>query len=165
MRCVLWAQDQPVWQVPSSCTNNLKCTTKPILMIPDFQPIEPRIIVIEKGSKWAHTVCLVLCWIQKPYRSSFRTGKKRPDFPVERWVEKEQMLVLTENAGRSLPAMPPELHDMGKPIISIAKFQKWLAENCESRGIEVLDCNCGVVTALQRGQNTGCGCSLSGSRH
>ena len=110
---------------------------------PDFQPIEPRIIVIEKGSEVGSHGVSGAVLDPKALQELVPDWKERPDFPVERWVEKEQMLVLTENAGFSLPAMPPELHDMGKPIISIAKFQKWLAENCESRGIEVLTATAG----------------------
>ena len=48
------------------------------------------------------------------------------------------MLMLTETSGFTIPVMPPEFHDHGKPIISIAKFQTWLAERCEERGIEIL---------------------------
>ena len=57
---------------------------------------------------------------------------------MERFVEREAMLMLTETSGFTIPVMPPEFHDHGKPIISIAKFQTWLAERCEERGIEIL---------------------------
>ena len=45
-------------------------------------------------------------------------------FPVERFVEREAMLMLTETSGFTIPVMPPEFHDHGKPIISIAKFKR-----------------------------------------
>ena len=67
------------------------------------------------------------------------SGWKEDDtFPVERFVERESMLMLSETSGFTIPIMPPEFHDTGKPIISIARFQTWLAERCEERGIEVL---------------------------
>ena len=53
------------------------------------------------------------------------------------------MMVLTEKGGFSLPAMPPELNDHGKPIISIAKFQGWLAERAEERDIEIITATAG----------------------
>ena len=65
--------------------------------------------------------------------------KEREDFPLEQWVERESMIALTsETAGIEWPFLPPELHDTGKPIISIAKFQRWLADNASERGIEIL---------------------------
>ena len=55
------------------------------------------------------------------------------------------MLLLTEKSGFGLPAMPPEFHDTGKPIISIARFQQWLAEKAEERGVEII-----TATAAQQ---------------
>ncbi len=54
---------------------------------------------------------------------------------VERTVEEETFLVLTETLCIPAPAMPPGLEDHGNPIISIAKLQKWLAVKAEEMGI------------------------------
>ena len=59
--------------------------------------------------------------------------KQDPSF-VERYVEKETFLTLTRTLAIPAPMMPPGLEDHGNPIISIAKFQKWLAAQAEARG-------------------------------
>ena len=54
---------------------------------------------------------------------------------VERHVEQETFLVLTKRFSAPAPMMPPGMEDHGNPIISIAKFQKWLAAQAEARGL------------------------------
>jgi acetyl/propionyl-CoA carboxylase alpha subunit len=56
---------------------------------------------------------------------------------VERYVEEETFVVLTDKLAFEAPAMPPGLGDHGLPIISIARFQKWLAGMAEERGLTV----------------------------
>jgi electron-transferring-flavoprotein dehydrogenase len=60
--------------------------------------------------------------------------KMEPTF-VERHVEEETFLVMTEKFAFPAPMMPPGMADHGNPIISIAKFQKWLAAQAEARGV------------------------------
>ncbi|MFZ5480916.1 MAG: 4Fe-4S dicluster domain-containing protein [Myxococcota bacterium] len=60
--------------------------------------------------------------------------KRDPNF-VERHVEEETFLVLTEKLAVPAPMMPPGMEDHGLPIISIAKLQKWLAAMAEERGV------------------------------
>ena len=57
-----------------------------------------------------------------------------PSF-VERYVEDETFVVLTEKMAFPAPMMPPGLSDHGLPIISIAKLQKWLAARAEEAGV------------------------------
>ena len=40
--------------------------------------------------------------------------------------ERESMLMLTETSGFTIPVMPPEFHDHGKPIISTLLRLGWL---------------------------------------
>lgn len=54
---------------------------------------------------------------------------------VERYVEEETFLVMTEKMAFPAPLMPPGLGDHGLPIISIAKLQKWLCAQAEARGL------------------------------
>ncbi len=61
--------------------------------------------------------------------------KSQDPYFVERHVEKETFLVLTPKHSVPAPMMPPGMEDHGQPIISIAKFQKWLAAQAEARGI------------------------------
>ena len=106
---------------------------------PKLQHIkEPKIFILEKGSEvGSHGISgAVLDPIA--LTELIPDWKERDDFPLEMWVEQEKMLLLTENSGFALPVMPPEFHDMGKPIISIAKFQRWLGDIATERGIEVM---------------------------
>ena len=63
--------------------------------------------------------------------------RDRDDFPLERWVEEEEMVYLTKTGSIKAPLMPPPLHDKGMPIISIGRFQKWLAEIAEEKGVMI----------------------------
>jgi electron-transferring-flavoprotein dehydrogenase len=62
--------------------------------------------------------------------------ERSPDF-VERTVEEETFVVLTETMGFPGPMMPPGMEDHGNPIISIAKFQRWLAAIAEEKGVTI----------------------------
>jgi len=46
-------------------------------------------------------------------------------------------VVLTDTLALEAPSMPPGLADHGLPIISIARFQKWLAGIAEEKGLTV----------------------------
>ena len=70
--------------------------------------------------------------------------RKREDFPLERWVEREQMVLLTEKSAFPAPLMPPDMSDHGKPIVSIGKFQKWLAAIAEEEGVMIFPGFAGV---------------------
>lgn len=60
--------------------------------------------------------------------------RRDPSF-VEDRVTNETFVVLTEKHGFPAPTMPPGMSDHGSPIISIAKFQKWLAAIAEEMGV------------------------------
>ncbi len=77
-----------------------------------------------------------------------------PSF-VERHVEKETFLVLTPKHGFPAPMMPPGMEDHGQPIISIAKFQKWLAAQAEARGLMMFPGFAGTELLYENGQVAG----------
>jgi len=118
--------------------NELADTDQNIKAIPDV-----KIIVLEKGSDVGSHAISGAVLDPKALNELYPGWKEDDSFPVERFVEREQMLLLTKTTGFGLPIMPPEFHDMGKPIISIAKFQKWLAERAEERGIEIITATAG----------------------
>jgi electron-transferring-flavoprotein dehydrogenase len=98
---------------------------------------EPMIAILEKGSRvGAHQLSgavldpIALDEIMPDWR-------EREDFPVERFVEKDDMVFLTNGAHIRAPWVPPEMNNMGKPIISLGKLCAWLAEQCEERGIMI----------------------------
>jgi electron-transferring-flavoprotein dehydrogenase len=98
----------------------------------------PMICVIEKGSSvGAHQLSgavldpIALDELVPDWRS-------REDFPVERYVEREEMVLLTKDRAFPAPWIPPELHNHGKPILSLGRFCQWLAAIAESKGVNVL---------------------------
>ena len=104
---------------------------------------DPKIIVLEKGSDVGSHGISGAVLDPRALDELYPGWKEDETFPVERFVEREQMLVLSETASFGLPIMPPEFHDHGKPIIPIARFQTWLAERAEERGIEIITATAG----------------------
>ncbi len=98
---------------------------------------EPTIALIEKGSEIGSHAVSGAVMDPRALDELIPDWKKRnPDF-VERYVEEETFVVLTDKLAFEAPAMPPGLGDHGLPIISIARFQKWLVGMAEERGLTV----------------------------
>ncbi len=102
----------------------------------DSQMEEPMICLIEKGSEIGSHAISGAVLDPRALEELLPDWRDR-DFPVERWVEHEEMIYLTEKGAMKAPMMPPPLHDMGMPIISIGRFQKWLAEIAEEKGVMI----------------------------
>jgi electron-transferring-flavoprotein dehydrogenase len=106
------------------------------------KPGEPlsdlQIFVVEKGSQvGAHQLSGAVL-DPKALDELVPDWRTREDFPVERFVEREEMVMLTEDKALPLPWIPPELHNEGKPILSLGRFCQWLATQLEPRGVTVL---------------------------
>jgi electron-transferring-flavoprotein dehydrogenase len=104
---------------------------------------EPMIALIEKGSEiGSHAISgavldpRALDELVPEWATQGAPGSGDP-CPIERTVEHEEMVFLTETLAIPGPMMPPGLEDHGLPIISIAKFQKWLAGIAESKGVMI----------------------------
>ena len=97
---------------------------------------EPMIALIEKGSEvGSHGISGAV--LDTRALDELIPDWKDRDFPVERYVEHEEMVFLTEKHAAKGPLMPPPLVDHGRPIISIARFQKWLAGIAEEKGVNI----------------------------
>ena len=106
---------------------------------------EPMIGLIEKGSEVGSHGISGAVLDPRALDELIPDWKDDSSFPLERYVEREAMLMLADaDRGFPLPFMPPEFHDKGKPIVSIAKFQKWLAEKAEEKGVMVFPGFAGV---------------------
>ncbi|MEQ1570511.1 MAG: electron transfer flavoprotein-ubiquinone oxidoreductase [Myxococcota bacterium] len=98
----------------------------------------PMVVVIEKGSQvGAHQLSgavvdpITLNELVPDWRA-------REDFPVERFVEREEMVYLTPTRAVASPWIPPELHNHGKPIVSLGRLCQWLSGIAEAKGVNVL---------------------------
>jgi electron-transferring-flavoprotein dehydrogenase len=98
---------------------------------------EPMILIIEKGSEvGAHQLSGAVL-DPRTLDELIPDWRDRSDFPVERYVERDDLVYLTEGSALQAPWVPPEMHNMGKPIISLGMFCKWLAEIAEEKGVNI----------------------------
>jgi electron-transferring-flavoprotein dehydrogenase len=98
---------------------------------------EPTIALIDKGSEIGSHAISGAVMDPRALDELVPDWRQREDFPLERWVEEEQMVFLTETQLLPGPMMPPGLQDHGLPIISIGRFQKWLAGIAEEKGVMI----------------------------
>jgi electron-transferring-flavoprotein dehydrogenase len=57
--------------------------------------------------------------------------------PIESYVKDEEVHILTSESSIKLPVIPPPFENHGNAIISISKFNKWLASICEQEGVNI----------------------------
>ena len=99
---------------------------------------EPMICLIEKGSEIGSHQLSGAVMDPKALAELIPDWKERDDFPVERWVEREEMVMLRPGGGKfKAPWLPPEMQNHGKPIISLGKLCKWLGEIAEEKGVNI----------------------------
>lgn len=99
---------------------------------------EPMIVVLEKGSEvGAHQLSGAVL-DPRALSELIPDWRERDDFPVERFVEEEDMAILLPGGKtQQMPWIPPELINHGKPIVSLGRFAAWLAEIAEEKGINI----------------------------
>jgi electron-transferring-flavoprotein dehydrogenase len=101
------------------------------------EPIyDPEICIIEKGDFVGAHILSGAVMDPKAIKELM------PDFieqgcPVDAEVTKDCFWYLTEGGGISSPIIPPPLKNKGKYIISLSKMCEWLAEKCESVGVNI----------------------------
>lgn len=57
--------------------------------------------------------------------------------PLDSEVKTDAVYYLSQSSATKLPMTPPPFHNAGNYIISISKFNRWLAQQCESKGINI----------------------------
>ena len=98
---------------------------------------EPMIMIIEKGSEvGAHQMSGAV--MDPRAITELMPDWKERGFPVERYVDSEAMVFLTEDTHIEAPWLPPELINHGKPIVSLGKVCAWMAEVAEELGVQIL---------------------------
>lgn len=106
---------------------------------------EPMIILIEKGSEVGQHQLSGAVMDPRALAEVIPDWREREDFPVERWVEREEMVLLTPDGEHiEAPWIPPELHNEGKPIISLGKLCAWLGGIAEEKGVNIFPGFAGV---------------------
>lgn len=114
------------------------------------QPIaDPMIVVIEKASEiGAHSFSGA---VMNP--SALR--EMIPDFlsqgcPVDSEVKKDAVYYLGGDYAIKAPITPPPFHNEGNYIVSISKVNRWLAQKCEEKGVNIFP-GFAAVEALYEG--------------
>jgi len=98
---------------------------------------EPMIAVLEKGSRvGAHQLSGAIL-DPRALAELIPDWKDREDFPVERYVEREEMVFLTNASKIKAPWLPKELINHGKPIVSLGRLCEWLGEIAEEKGVNI----------------------------
>lgn len=70
--------------------------------------------------------------------------------PIETLVVEDAVHYLTQKSSFKLPLTPPPFHNVGKSIISVSKMNRWLASQCESKGVNIFP-GFAAVEALYEG--------------
>ena len=110
---------------------------------------EQMIMVIEKGSEiGAQSVSGA---VMNPQA----LAKLMPDFrergaPIECEVTRDAVYYLGRDFKLKLPIVPPPFRNEGHLMISLSKFNRWLGQECEARGIHVFP-GFAAVEALYEG--------------
>ncbi len=105
---------------------------------------DPMVVVIEKGSAVGAHQLSGAVMDPRALDELVPDWRSRSDFPVERFVEREAMWLLTETSAIEAPWIPPELHNHGKPIIALGRFVQWLAGIAEQKGVNIFPGFAGV---------------------
>ena len=95
---------------------------------------EISICIVEKGSEVGSHILSGAVIETKSLEELIPDWKEREDFPLERFVEREEMVMLRPGGGKfKAPILPPEMINHGKPFISLGRFCQWLGEIAEEK--------------------------------
>ena len=110
---------------------------------------EQMIVVLEKGSEiGAHSFSGAV--LNPIALEELIPDYKEQGFPFDSEVKKDAVHYLGKDFSFKLPITPPPFHNAGNFIISISKFNRWLAEKCEAKGINIFP-SFAAVEALYEG--------------
>lgn len=114
------------------------------------EPIpEQMIVVLEKGSEiGAHSFSGAV--LNPKALQELIPNYKELGCPLDSEVRKDAVYYLGESSAFKLPITPPPFHNVGNHIISLSKFNRWLATQCESKGINIFP-GFAAVEALYEG--------------
>ena len=114
------------------------------------EPIpDQMIVVLEKGSEvGAHSFSGAV--LNPSALKELIPDFKEQGCPLDAEVKKDAVYYLGETSAIKAPFTPPPFHNIGKYIISLSKFNRWLASQCEAKGINIFP-GFAAVEALYEG--------------
>lgn len=114
------------------------------------EPIpEQMIVVLEKGSEiGAHSFSGAV--LNPKALEELIPEYKTLNCPLDAEVTKDAVYYLGKKSAFKLPITPPPFHNVGNYIISLSKFNRWLATQCEAKGINIFP-GFAAVEALYEG--------------
>jgi electron-transferring-flavoprotein dehydrogenase len=110
---------------------------------------EQMIVVLEKGSEiGAHSFSGAVL-------NPVALKELIPNFlelncPLDSEVKTDAVYYLSQNSAFKLPFTPPPFHNVGNYIVSLSKYNRWLAAQCEAKGINIFP-GFAAVEALYEG--------------
>lgn len=110
---------------------------------------EKMIVVLEKGIEvGAHSFSGAV--LNPKALQELIPNYKELGCPLDAEVTKDAVYYLAKNSAFKLPIVPPPFHNVGKSIISLSKFNRWLGTQCESKGVNIFP-GFAAVEALYEG--------------
>lgn len=97
---------------------------------------EQMIVVLEKGAEvGAHSFSGAV--LNPQALAELIPDYKEKNCPLDSAVEKDAVYYLGKTSSFKLPITPPPFHNIGNYIVSLSKFNRWLATQCEAKGINI----------------------------
>lgn len=110
---------------------------------------EQMIVVLEKGSEiGAHSFSGAV--LNPKALAELIPNYKELNCPLDAEVTEDAVYYLSESSATKLPMTPPPFHNVGHSIVSLSKLNRWLASQCESKGINIFP-GFAAVEALYEG--------------
>ncbi len=110
---------------------------------------EQMIVVLEKGSEvGAHSFSGAV--LNPTALQELIPNFKELGCPLDTEVKKDAVYYLGKKSAFKFPVTPPPFHNVGKYIVSLSKLNRWLATQCESKGINIFP-GFAAVEALYEG--------------
>jgi electron-transferring-flavoprotein dehydrogenase len=110
---------------------------------------EQMIVVLEKGPEvGAHSFSGAV--LNPTALAELIPNYKDLDCPLDAEVTQDAVYYLSQSSAFKLPITPPPFHNVGKSIVSLSKLNRWLATQCEAKGINIFP-GFAAVEALYEG--------------
>ncbi len=98
--------------------------------------VDPMIVVLEKAAEvGAHSFSGAV--LNPSALKELMPDFKEQGCPIDTEVKKDAVYYLGDDFSFKLPIVPPPFHNEGHYIVSLSKFNRWLGQKCEEKGINI----------------------------